>query len=176
MRKTLCLTLILLACLSLIAPTSRGAEDEAPAAPQPAAELWEQIAKDLGHAGELKDNVYTVTLLRTDMEIRHDDGDVDVPAALLKTEFQFYRCDCGKMNVVGQFCLFEYESNDVIDALRDGRMKVVSVSPMFQGEHPRVTLVRFQGGGGSQRIAETLKNALQWTGEARMAPTTRPVG
>ncbi|MGB7161316.1 MAG: DUF1259 domain-containing protein [Tepidisphaeraceae bacterium] len=169
MRTTLCLALIL-TCIPLL---SRGAEDELSAATQPTAESWEQIAKDLGHAGELKDNVYTITLLRTDMEIRDEDG--DIPAGLLKTEFQFYPCDCGKMNVAGQFCLFEYESDDVIDALRAGRMKVVSVSPMFQGEHPRVTLVRFQGSAESSQIAKPLKDALKWTGEARMAPATRPV-
>jgi len=70
----------------------------------------------------------------------------------------------------------EYESNDVIDALRGGMMKVASVAPMLQGEHPRMTIVRFQGSGGSQQLAKTLKSALEWTGEARMAPATKPTG
>ncbi len=174
MRKIFHLTLILLACLSPVPPPSQGAEgDDAAPATLPTAQLWASIAKDLGRTGVLEDDVYTIRFLRTDMEIRTDDG--DVPAGLLKTEFQFHRCDCGKTNVVGQFCVFEYESSDVIDALRGGMMKIVSVSPMFQGEHPRVTLVRFQGGGGSSHLATTLKSALDWTGEARMAPATRPV-
>ncbi len=173
MRITIGLTLVLvlLACLS---PTSNGAEDAPTAATQPTAAEWDAIAKKLGVDGVLKDGVYTLTLLRKDLEIRTDDG--DIPTGLLKHEFQFYRCDCGKMNVVGQFCLVEYESNDVIDALRGGMIKVVSVAPMFQGEHPRTLIVRFQGGGGSQQLAKTLKSALEWTGEARMAPATRPVG
>jgi hypothetical protein len=170
MRAAICLTLTLILLVSL-SPTS-GADD-AVAATQPTAAEWEAIGKELGLAGELKDGVYTVTLLRNDLEIRNDDG--DIPPGVLKHEFQFYRCDCGKMNVVGQFAVVEYESNDVIDALRGGMMKVASVAPMFQGEHPRMIVVRFQGGGGSLHLARTLKAALEWTGEARMAPATRPV-
>lgn len=170
MRPRLCLTFILLtACLSPVAPTSGG--QDAPAT-QPAAE-WDAIAKELGIAGELKDGVYTVALTRDDLNIQHEDG--PIPAGVLKTEFQFYRCDCGKMNVIGQFCVVDYESNDVIDALRGGMIKVASVSPMLMGEHPRMLIVRFQGSGGSQNLAKTLRNALDWTGEARMAPATRPV-
>ncbi len=164
------LTFILLA---LFSPTSVAEDAPAPAT-QPSAAEWDAIGKELGVAGELTDGVYTVTLFRKDLEIRTDDG--EIPRGLLKSEFQFYRCDCGKMNVVGQFCLVEYESNDVIDALRGGMMKVASVAPMFQGEHPRMLIVRFQGSGGSAQLASTLKNALEWMGEARMAPATQPVG
>jgi hypothetical protein len=163
----LVLTLILLTSLS---PTS-GA-DPAPAT-QPTAAEWDAIGKELGLTGELKDGVYTAALIRRDLEIHNDDG--DLPPGILKHEFQFYRCDCGKMNVVGQFAVVEYESNDVIDALRGGMMKVASIAPMFQGEHPRMLLVRFQGAGGSAQLAKTIKSALEWTGEARMAPATRPV-
>ena len=166
----ICFGLVLIS-LVMLSPVS-GADD-APAT-QPTAAEWDAIGKELGIAGELKDGVYTVTLLRKDLEVHTDDG--EIPPGLLKHEFQFYRCDCGKMNVAGQFAVVEYESNDVIDALRGGMMKVASVAPMFQGEHPRMLAVRFQGGGGSQQLAKTIKGALEWTGEARMAPATRPAG
>ena len=163
--------MLLLPLLVAFAP-SRAAD--APATTQAApGEGFEPIAKELGLAGDLKDGVYTVSLPRKDLDVHNDDG--DVPPGVLKSEFQFYRCDCGKMNVVGQFCVAEYESNDVIDALRGGMMKVASVSPMLQGEFPRVMIVRFQGAGGSQQLAKTIKGALEWTGEARMAPATRRV-
>ena len=164
-----------LSLILLVRLTATSAAEDLPApATQPTTTEWDAIGKALGVSGELKDGVYTVTLPRKDLEIRTDDG--EVPAGLLKHEFQFYRCDCGKMNVVGQFAVVEYESNDVIDALRGGMMKVASVAPMFQGEHPRMLVVRFQGGGGSEQLAKTLKAALEWTGEARMAPATRPAG
>jgi hypothetical protein len=172
MRIAICLalTLIIVACLS----ATTGAADETPAAAtQPTTAEWDAIAKELGISGVEKDGVYTVTALRQDLEVHTDDG--QIPAGLLKHEFQFYRCDCGKMDVAGQFCVVEYESNDVIDALRGGMIKVASIAPMFQGEHPRMLIVRFQGSGGSLQLAKTLKGALEWTGEARMAPATKPM-
>jgi hypothetical protein len=164
--------LTLLTLIACLAPLAVGADDAAAPATRPAEQSWEPIEKELGIAGTLKDEVYTVAFTRGDLAVSDEEG--PVPAALLKSEFQFYRCDCGKMRVAGQFCLAEYEANDVIDALRGGMMKVISVAPMFHGEHPRVVLVRFQGAAGSQHLAKTLKSALEWTGEARMAPATRP--
>lgn len=174
MRMTLCLLLLLsAACFAPITPTTGDADDHGAPASQPTTAEFDVIGKTLGIDGTLNDGVYTVTLTRGDLGVQHEDG--PVPAGVLKTEFQFYRCDCGKMNVVGQFTVADYESNDVIDALRGGMMKVASVSPMLMNEHPRLLIVRFQGGGGSQQLAITLKAALEWTGEARMAPATRPV-
>ena len=165
----LLLTLVLLVGLS---PSSHATDATPAAATHPTTAEWDGIGKELGMEGVLTDAVYTVTFLRKDLEVHTDDG--EIPSGLLKHEFQFHRCDCGKMNVAGQFCVVEYESNDVIDALRGGMMKVASVAPMFQGEHPRMMIVRFQGSGGSQQLAKTLKRALEWTGEARMAPATKP--
>jgi hypothetical protein len=128
------------------------------------------IARTLGPGGIDKDDVFTYTLPRADLELRTDAGPVPAPAA--ESRFHFFRCDCGKMNVVGQLVVADYEANDVIDALREGMIKVVSVGPMFIGEQPRVLVVRFQGEGGAETIAKTIKSALDWTGEARM--TTRP--
>ena len=136
---------------------------------------WKVIAEALGREGEMNINVYTVTFQRDDLDVQNELGYIP-PQAGLKHEFHFYRCDCGKMSVVGQFCVAEYEANDVMDALRaTAGFKVASVAPMFMGEQPRILAIRFQGEGGSRPLAETLKGALEWTGEARMAPATRPV-
>jgi hypothetical protein len=53
-------------------------------------------------------------------------------------------------------------------------VKIVAVSPLLLGERPRLAQVRFQGEGGGAQLAATLRAALDWTGDARMAPTTRP--
>ena len=80
------------------------------------------------------------------------------------------------MSVVGQFCVAEYEANDVMDALRStAGLKIVSVAPMLLEETPRILSLRFQGEGGAQQLAATLREALDWTGEARMAPASQPV-
>ena len=42
-----------------------------------------------------------------------------------------------------------------------------SVGPMFVGDKPRMTVVRFQGEGDGMLLAKLLKSGLDWTGPAR---------
>ena len=138
-----------------------------------AEDSWKIIAQTLGQEGVMSPMVYTITMPRSDLDVQNYNGPVPADAGL-SHQFYFYKCSCGKMNVVGQFCVTEYEANDVMDALRStAGFKVVSVAPMLMEETPRMMSLRFQGEGGSQQLASTLKSALEWTGEARMAPTTK---
>jgi len=114
--------------------------------------------------------VLTFTFPRADLDITLQGNDIPV-AAGLASEFRFYRCPCGLLNVIGQFVVADYEANDVVDALRAGHVEVASVGPFMLHERPRLLLVRFQGEnkhGGV--LAQTLRTALSWTGEERMAP------
>jgi hypothetical protein len=152
---------------------------DAPDAPEEAtdAQAWQAVATALGRPGELKDGVLTVTVPRDDLEVTVEDNVVPV-AAGLASEFRFYRCPCGRINVVGQFVVADYEANDVIDALRqvpDARLEVASVGPLLLHERPRLTLIRVFGEnkrGGT--LARTLRTALSWTGKERMAPQAKP--
>jgi hypothetical protein len=141
------------------------------------AQAWQAIAAALGRPGELRDAVYAVTFPRDDLEVTVEDNVVPV-AAGLASEFRFYRCPCGRINVVGQFVVADYEANDVIDALRqapDARLEVASVGPLLLHERPRLTLIRVFGEnkrGGT--LARTIRTALSWTGKERMAPQARP--
>jgi hypothetical protein len=134
---------------------------------------WKPLDGIIGAKGEFKDDVYTYVLPRTDLNVAVDS--MDVPAAAgIASEFHFFRCSCGKMRVVGQFCCADYETNDVIDAIRPGAiLEVASVGAMFISDRPRVTIVRFQGEGDAAAMAKLLKSALNWMGDARMA--TQPV-
>jgi hypothetical protein len=159
----LCLTFTSVALAD--APTTQPADE-----PENLQDRFAAIERTLGPGGVEKDDVLTYTLPRGDLNVHTDAG--AVPTIGVESRFHFFKCDCGKMNVVGQLAVADYEANDVIDALREGMIKVVSVGPMFIGERPRVLVVRFQGEGGSTTIAKTIKSALEWTGEARM--TTQP--
>lgn len=172
--------LALLACVSMvIAGTmlfkARGGDKPTTINGDPNAEdSWKIIAETLGKEGVMSPQVYTVTLPRTDLDVQNYNGPVPADAGL-SHQFYFYKCSCGKMNVVGQLCVTEYETNDVMDALRStAGFKVVSVAPMLMEETPRMMSVRFQAEGGAEPLAATLKSALEWTGEARMAPTSKP--
>jgi hypothetical protein len=95
-------------------------------------------------------------------------------AAGLESEFRFYRCPCGKLNVVGQFCVTDYESNDVAAALENSRFDVASMSPMFLYDKPRMMILRFQGEGSPEDLGKTLHDALGWIGPERTMPQTQP--
>jgi hypothetical protein len=118
--------------------------------------------------------VHTLTLPRTDLEVRTlEMGDIPVEAGLATT-LRVFRCHCGKYFVVGEFCTVDYESNDVIDSLRKGQFQIASVAPMLIQEKPKIVLIRFQGEGQIEQVTATLKDAVQWIGENRTKPNPLP--
>lgn len=138
-------------------------------ATSPAAEDWSAVAKVLGRQGTVVGDVYHVTVPRDDLFVTIEGMEVPTQAGL-SSDFWFYRCSCGHISLVGQFTVADYESNDVIDALRAGQMKIAALAPMLQYEKPHILLIRFQGEGDAGAMAKTLREALRWTGKERMAP------
>ena len=161
------------AILSLIALRAFAADDVTPPYD------WHALDKVVGAAGVLKDDVYTFTLPRADLDVAVDG--MAVPAAAgIASQFHFFHCSCGKTRVVGQFCCADYEANDVVDAIRAGALiQVGGMGPMFTGDKPRIVVVRFQGEGDGSALARLLHDGLTWMGDARMAtqqarPATQP--
>ena len=133
-------------------------------------QAWQSIRATLERPGDLRDGVLTFAVPRADLDVTIRGNEVPVGAGLA-SEFRFYRCTCGMINVLGQFVVADYEANDVLDALRDGHVEIASVGPFLLHERPRLMLIRFVGEnkrGGA--LAKTLRAALSWTGEERMAP------
>jgi hypothetical protein len=127
-----------------------------------------QATDALGGESTFSKGVLAIKLVRSDLWVQADMGDIPAEAGIA-SDFYFFRCSCGKDRVVGQFALADYEVNDVIDVLRSGQIDVVSVSSMFTGDKPRMMALRFQGEGKAADLAKTLKAALGWVGEARSA-------
>jgi hypothetical protein len=144
--------------------------DPAPAGADPRFGAMSHI---LGRPGTLTGRVYAVTIPRDDFDLYTKEGWFP-PEAGIASIFYFHPCDCGAMSVIGQFVVRDYETNDVIDALREGNIRVASVAPMLLEDDPKLMVIRFQGGGGHAKLAETLRAALAWTGDARTAPPTAP--
>ena len=99
---------------------------------------------------DLNTGVYTITVPRDDWTIMIEGMEVPT-AAGLESVFHFYYCPCGKTNVVGQFCVLDYESNDVIDALRAARIEIASVAPMLLHTRQAPVLIRFFAEGNDAR-------------------------
>jgi hypothetical protein len=147
----------------ILAAVGTVAADDAPTATD-----WHALDKLVGTTGVLKDDVYTFTVPRTDLDVAVDG--MAVPAAAgIASELRFFRCSCGKTRVVGQLCVADYELNDVLDAVHAGGLiQVASVGPMFLADKPRVMMIRFQGEGEATALARLLKAGLDWTGDARL--------
>jgi hypothetical protein len=132
------------------------------------ADRWNSVARLLERPGVEHDGVYTITVPRDDWNLAIEG--MAVPAATgVGSVLNFYVCPCGKTIVIGQLCVADYELNDVIDALRAGRIEVASVAPMLLHTRPQPLLVRFQAEGKAADLAKTLREAIRWTGKERMA-------
>jgi len=142
------------------------AAEAPPAAEKPTEEKWQPIVKEFP-AAKLSKNIVSITIPRTDLEVGHIDlGEIPTDAGL-SSSIYFFACPCGKMNVLGQLCVVDYEQNDVIDELRAARIKIASVAPMFLGARPQIMIIRFQGEGDAAKLAQAFKKALSWTGDDR---------
>jgi hypothetical protein len=137
-----------------------------------AGEIGKVIAPASGlHATlEAAEQVYTVTVPRSDLDVSIDGMHVPTSAGIGST-FHFYRCSCGKMSVLGEFIVADYEANDVIDALRAGNLiRVTAVSPIAIGDKPKLLSLRFHGEGEATPLAKLIREGMRWTGEERMKP------
>ncbi len=124
----------------------------------------------LGGTGVINGKVFTLTLPRTDLDLHNlDFGDIPIEAGIATT-LHVWRCNCGKYYIIGSFCLADFESNDVLDSLMKGNMKVASVGPMLMEEKPRLTIIRFQGEGDMPAIIKVMKECYRWIGENRSKP------
>jgi hypothetical protein len=151
-------------------PRPAAAPDTPTAEEETDAQAWESIAAALGRPGELKDGVYRVVFPRDDLDVTIEGNAVPAGAGV-ESDFRFYRCPCGRINVAGQFVVADYEANDVVNELQLGHLSVASLAPLMLDERPRLLLIRFFGenhSGGA--LAKTLRSALAWTGKERMAP------
>lgn len=132
------------------------------------AALFRRLDETFGRKGDVQGGVYRLVTPRTDLLVTMDGMDVP-PGAFVESDFRFWRCPCGKLLVNGQFVVADYEANDVINELQLGHLEIVGVGPLLLHENPRLMLIRFQGEGRAKGLAEALKSALSYTGEARSA-------
>jgi Domain of Unknown Function (DUF1259) len=129
------------------------------------------LADGLKGRGQVVNNkVFVLSLPRDDLDVRTLDlGEVPVEAGLATT-VRLWRCLCGKYFLAGEYVVTDFESDDVLDALRQGNFQIASVAPMLVRDKPRILCIRFQGEGDVEKIAKTLKEAQRWVGENRSKP------
>lgn len=160
----------MLAELPAVADPAAATADSNPDDAAKARASFEIVSNILGREGAYKSpGVYVVTVPRDDLALAIDGMEVPT-AAGIESVFNFYYCPCGKTNVVGQFCVLDYEQNDVIDALRAARIEIVSVAPMLLHTRNAPIAVRFFAESKPEPLAKAIREALRCTGKERMAP------
>ncbi len=151
-------------------PIAQASTDEVPGNDKsiPTNDLFEQIKAILGGSVRSTDEVLTIEFPRRDVVVFVDGFEVPTAAGVGHT-MKFYRCPCGSMLGHGELLLYDYELNDVIDALRqDVNMKIVDTSPFLLGAAPNLVLLRYQCNGDPIQMAKILQSTFRWIGENRM--------
>ena len=166
MTRLLLLAVAALCLTSFTLPPARSADEDAVKKLDPA-DMKTLTAALAAPPGVTNGKVHTLTLPRADLDVINlEMGDIPTEAGLATT-LHLFRCGCGKYYVIGDFCVTDYESNDVIDALRAGQFQIASVSPILLQEKPRILSIRVQGEGEIEHVTKTLKEAFRWIGENR---------
>jgi hypothetical protein len=143
-------------------PTDGTNQATPPTTQQDSPEFWKSLTAPLHGKQVVGDGSFTVIVPRDDIDLESEMGQIPTSAGI-ESRFYFWRCPCGKVKVMGEFLACDYESDDVIDALRGGRFTIDSISPILQNTRPNMVSIRFQSEGDGEDIVQTLKAALTRT-------------
>jgi hypothetical protein len=170
-KKSFLVLLMLLTACAVAHTSPTTAPTTPPSEPNPDIAIWREMTKPLGGEQIPSKESFAVIVPRTDIDLESEMGQVPITAGIA-SKFYFFRCPCGKIKTLGELVICDYESDDVIDALRAGKFTVVSISPLLQSTRPTIVSVRFQAEGDGDDLVKTLREALDQTG--RRTPATRP--
>jgi hypothetical protein len=130
-------------------------------------QYWRALTQPLNGEQVPGDGSFAVIVPRRDIDLESEMGQVPTSAGIA-SRFYFFRCTCGKVKIVGDFLACDFETDDVLDALRGGKFTIDSMGPILQNTRPIVYSIRFQGEGDGPELIKALRNALDETG--RRAP------
>ena len=119
------------------------------------------IEKALGKAGELKDEVYKISMPRTDLTVTVKD--VTLKPGLALGSWVAFKEAGSEAVVDGDLVLTEDEVAPVFDKLRREGIEVTALHNHLVGESPRVMFLHIAGKGDPAKLAASIKNALALT-------------
>ncbi|MGD0461397.1 MAG: DUF1259 domain-containing protein [Tepidisphaeraceae bacterium] len=127
------------------------------------ADTWRQLTQSLHGRQIPSDESFAVIVPRSDIDLESEMGQIPISAGIA-SKFYFFRCPCGKVKIVGEFVVCDYETGDVLDAIRGGQFDVVSIAPIVQNTRPSIVSIRFQAEGDGEDLVKALRDALGHTG------------
>jgi len=121
-----------------------------------------EIARVLGHKGEMNQGVYKVTIGRPDVALMHHG--VSVSTFMGFNTWAAWQGTRERAAVAGDFVMLDSEVASVIEALVKHGIEVVAVHNHMVHEEPRVFFLHYWGTGPADRLAQGLRAALDQTG------------
>jgi hypothetical protein len=128
------------------------------------------IEQAIGKPGELKDDVYKVSLPRKDLSVTLNEVQLK-PGLALGTWIAFKRAG-GNAVMHGDLVLTEHEVGAVFTHLRKVGIQVSALHNHLIGETPKLIFLHIEGKGDEGKMATQIKEALSLTGtpmEAQLA-------
>ncbi|HEV8619834.1 MAG TPA: DUF1259 domain-containing protein [Nitrospiraceae bacterium] len=119
------------------------------------------IEKAIGKAGELKDDVYKISLPRTDLSVSVKD--VKVKPSLALGSWIAFKQAGSEAVVDGDLVLTEVEVAPVFQKLRKEGIEVTALHNHLIGETPRVLFLHIAAKGNPAKLAVSIKAALSLT-------------
>jgi hypothetical protein len=119
------------------------------------------IEKAIGKAGELKDEVYKISMPRTDLKVTVKD--VTLKPGLALGSWVAFKEAGNEAVIDGDLVLTEDEVTPVFDKLRKEGIEVTALHNHLIGETPRVMFLHIAGKGDAARLASHIKDALALT-------------
>lgn len=121
-----------------------------------------ELARILGHEGEMSRGVYKITIGRRDVRLRAHG--VPVTTFMGFNTWAAWQGSPERAAVAGDFAMLKDEVAPVIEALVENGIEVVAVHNHMVGEEPRIFFLHYWGVGPAEQLARGLKAALDQTG------------
>jgi len=122
-----------------------------------------QLAKIIGHEGELNGSVYKITIGRSDLSMKEMGAPISARMGL-NTWAAFYGSDSDAV-VAGDVAMLESEVPTVLRALRGNGIEVVSMHHHMIGTQPTIIFLHYWGKGEAQKLARGVKAAVDPLGK-----------
>jgi Domain of Unknown Function (DUF1259) len=131
-----------------------------------------KIDEVLGRSGELRGDVYKVSLPRTDLKITADG--VAIKPGLALGSWVAFKPSASHVMVMGDLVLLEGELNPVLSKMQDNGIEISAVHNHVLNEQPRVVYMHYMGHGDEERLARAMKEALALSGTPMGPPSAAP--
>lgn len=111
-----------------------------------------------GRSGEMKDNVYKISLPRTDLKVKADG--VDIKPGLALGSWVAFKHTGEHAMVMGDLVLLESELNPVLSKLEENGIEISAIHNHILNEQPRILYMHYMGHGTEEKLARAVKDAL----------------